>query len=116
MKKTGGRGDVVVGRGRTASGAWADATCETTNFTMWKSEVVGAACKMGADPYRCRVYERLPLWFRAGEPVWMAAETLAFAVLEGARQTRIDEETEADAAGLRACVRAGLRAGRKEVA
>lgn len=60
----------------------ADATRETTKYVFWKSNVIEAArvTVEQAKPYA----DKLSLWFQTGEPVWMAAESLAFIVKQRA--------------------------------
>lgn len=40
--------------------------------------------------------DTLTRWYWAGEPVWMAAESLRFLVTESARQERIEKMTNDD--------------------
>jgi hypothetical protein len=49
-------------------------TCETTPIHIWMHEVLSAAKASHEEskPHRAR----LQLWYRSGEPVWMAADGL----------------------------------------
>ena len=85
--------------------AWRDATCETTTFLLWKSAVIGAAAKRGASAEFTQTQaERLALWFRTGEPVWMAADSL----LNFWRGAQLADRADAEVEGLRRAVRRGL--------
>ena len=57
----------------------AGATCDTTQFVYWRGNVLELVGALGfarsdiPDDW----FAKLPLWFRSGEPVKMAAESLA---------------------------------------
>lgn len=74
---------------------------------IWMHEVTLAA-KCSAEDFKLYdeklVRERLNRWYDAGEPVWMAAKSLAHMIKRGAIETRADRE----AAALRARI-AGVR-------
>lgn len=75
-----------------------DATIETTPSHLWMSAVIEMArCEVkDSEPHR----ERLWAWFRAGEPVWMAADGLR-QLLRGERIAAAEErERRVIAAGI----------------
>ena len=58
---------------------------------IWLHEVTLAAIALGADAEGCRAHKARVLgWGGAGEPVWMAAESLAFLVRQGAVEARLE--------------------------
>jgi hypothetical protein len=68
-------------------------TCETCPRHIWKHEVVMAAIAKGATAEHIEAFKsKLDLWYTSGEPVWMAADSLAFAAKEHAIQVRADRE------------------------
>lgn len=66
----------------------ADATAETMPFLIWRDAVYGAVIGVVGEELRGVGYtgdwlrttqrDRVALKYRTGEPVWMAAEALAF--------------------------------------
>lgn len=69
-------------------------TNETMTWNGWLHEVLSTA-KVSVDelePFRDKVLR----WFQAGEPVWMAADTLRMAVKERKNQIRIEEQANKD--------------------
>lgn len=62
--------------------AWREATKDTTSYRIWKHAVTLAAVRKGADGELIRKNERireiLHRAFNYGEPVWMAADEVAF--------------------------------------
>lgn len=83
-----------------------ESTCETCPRHIWMHEATMVAIALGADAELVRAQgERLGLWYRSGEPVWMAGESIAFAVKQGQRELRADRDTE----GLRRAVRTALK-------
>lgn len=66
--------------------AWRDATSDTTTWALWSHAVVLAAIRKGADPEVIRKTERIrsamSRAFKYGEPVWMAADEVAFLAKE----------------------------------
>lgn len=77
--------------------AWKDATNATTTWLLWASAVESAAIKKGADPYVVRETPRIRQImnraFNHGEPVWMAADEVAF-VAKAAKKPRMLEPRE----------------------
>lgn len=70
-----------------------DSTCETCPRHIWKHEVTLAAFAKGATAESCAPFmAKLDLWYTSGEPVWMAADSLAFAAKQHAIEARADRE------------------------
>jgi hypothetical protein len=83
-----------------------ESTCETCPRHIWKHEVTMAAFSKGATAEACAPFmAKLDLWYASGEPVWMAADSLAFMAKESAVQARADHGAEALRRILRAAVR-----------
>jgi hypothetical protein len=91
-----------------------ESTFETCPKHIWKHEVVISAIAQGADGVLCDEIantivgsgqKRLSLWYHAGEPVWMAAETLATMAKQRAIHARADREVS----HLRSLVAAAVR-------
>lgn len=91
-----------------------ESTVETCPKHIWKHEVVMAAIAHGADAALCDEIanavvgsgqKRLSLWYHSGEPVWMAAETLATMAKQRAIHVRADREVS----HLRSLVAAAVR-------
>ncbi len=56
-------------------------TFETCPLHIWRHEVVLAAIRQGADAVLVQSDEfrsRIQLWWRTGEPAWMAVDSLVF--------------------------------------
>lgn len=73
----------------------------TCHRLIWLHEVQSAAIAKGADPGFAREPEmraRLDRAYHAGEPVWMAAEELAFR----SKHVTIERRAEREVASLRA--------------
>lgn len=64
----------------------------TMRYFMWKSAVLTEAKVSEKDAHEYAGRERLHAWFRAGEPVWMAADALRQFVKNGKREARADRE------------------------
>lgn len=80
------------------------ATRDTCPLHIWKHEVHTAAIAAGADAEVIRESEINAMvirWYQAGEPVWMAADSLVFVAKRHAIEKRADREVE----GLRRAVR-----------
>ncbi len=60
-----------------------DATSETTPWNIWVDAVIRLVGCQVVDTHPHR--ERLQLWFRSGEPAWMAADALK-AFIDGDRR------------------------------
>jgi len=86
-------------------------TNDTTPCHIWKQDVTLLAIRGGADvEIIAGCSDFLNRWYNAGEPIWMAAQSLTFVAKERARARRgVGGNVEA----LRVAVRAGLRGGRK---
>lgn len=88
------------------------ATTQNTPRHGWMEEVLtqAQATVEQAQPFR----DKLNRWYNAGEPAWMAAESLRFCVKEYARQLRIEEMQKMDSVSeaVKACERV-LRGNRK---
>lgn len=69
-------------------------TCETTPRHIWLSQVLQLAEVSWVDMLRYCGLERLSRWGSAGEPVWMAADSLRKFVANGVREERADRETK----------------------
>lgn len=93
----------------TERNASTQATCPRH---IWKHEVIMLAIAQGASGEACRAIgdeivgagpgqKRLCLWYTSGEPVWMAADTLA--ALAKGRASAPRNERETLRATLRAC-------------
>lgn len=67
-------------------------TCETTPRHIWMHAVFELAGASMDDMETFCTRARLNRWYRAGEPVWMAADSLAKFVADGKRHERIDRE------------------------
>ncbi len=68
-----------------------ESTCETCPRHIWKHEVIMVALSKGVSAEDCKPFMcKLDLWYRSGEPVWMAGETLASAAKESAKEIRAD--------------------------
>jgi hypothetical protein len=67
-------------------------------FHIWQHEVELAAVGRGASPDAVREAARAYAlrWYQAGEPVWMAAESLAFVARRGAVELRADGEADSN--------------------
>lgn len=64
---------------------------------IWKHEVCLAAIGKGADAELVRDAEINAMvlrWYEAGEPVWMAAESLAFLVKQREKLKRAEAEAD----------------------
>ena len=64
---------------------------------IWKHEVQMAAIAQGADAEIIReteVNQMVVRWYGAGEPVWMAAESLAFVAKRRAAERRAEGEAD----------------------
>lgn len=68
------------------------ATKETASLRDWRSAVLEIAGVTEADVDRIVTRERLVRWFDAGEPVWMAADSLRQTVRDGLRHEKADRE------------------------
>lgn len=68
-------------------------TCETTPCHIWMSQVIDLARVSSADVEQFCGRDRLGRWFSAGEPVWMAAESLRFMVETAKRESKAERET-----------------------
>ena len=74
--------------------AWSTATWPNAPAHLWLHAVELRAIKKGARPEELRaphVKERLSRWRQAGEPVWMAADGIAFMVTERRRARTRDD-------------------------
>lgn len=62
-------------------------TNETTPYLIWLHEATLAAIRKGADAEVVRAVagEFAPTWYQAGEPIWMAADSLAFVAKQRAK-------------------------------
>jgi hypothetical protein len=82
-----------------------EGTKETTPFHIWKDAVLTAAAATNAEaePYR----ERILRWYQAGEPAWMAGDSLK-AFVRGARKAANEPDD------LRALRRVLLRTAEKQ--
>jgi hypothetical protein len=97
--------------------AWRDATRETTTFLLWRDAVITAAVAKGADGDAARAVgaevgrgcARLQVRYRVGEPVWMAADEVAFIAKYRARRS-VEHVNGLAIARLRARVEAEARA------
>lgn len=69
-------------------------TKETTPFHIWKHNVICAA-RVAVTDLGDDLGAKLKLWYRTGEPVEMAAHSLAFVVRERAKIERADREVDA---------------------
>jgi hypothetical protein len=78
-----------------------ESTQATCPKHIWKHEVIVLAVARGADPIVCREIaeevvstgqKRLSLWYHTGEPVWMAAETLATMAKQRSIHARAENE------------------------
>lgn len=80
-------------------------TCETMSLTHWRSAVLEEAhvSEDDADQYATR--ERVTRWFNAGEPVWMAAESLRTCV----KYARLAERADGDVVFLKRVIRNAVR-------
>ena len=87
--------------------AWRDATKDTTTKRIWASQVRLAAILKGASASAlesARVQQILSRAFTHGEPVWMAADEVAFVAKESSKKlapTVLDEIRSARAISLR---------------
>lgn len=82
-------------------------TNETTPWHIWLHEVTMAAVAKGGNAETAReddMLKRLQLWYRSGESVWMAADSLAFVSKQRVKIAREDAEVN----GLRRAIRRGL--------
>jgi len=68
-------------------------TRETTPRHIWMAQVFELADVSMDDMERYCTRERLNRWCSAGEPVWMAANSLRQMVEGGKRHERIERET-----------------------
>jgi hypothetical protein len=83
-----------------------ESTCETCPRHIWMHEVTMVAIGLGADAELVRAQgERLGLWYRSGEPVWMAGEGVAFMVKQGQKEARADHAAD----GLRRVLRQAMK-------
>jgi hypothetical protein len=69
-----------------------NSTCETTPWVIWRHSVEVAAVRLGADISDLNATEKLLLWYRSGEPVWMAVDGLR----QLARGLRVAKAESAD--------------------
>lgn len=83
-------------------------TSNSMPFHQWKAAVLEAAHVSEEDAHKYATRERIQRWFRAGEPVWMAADALKAFVANGQRHERADDEVNY----LRASIRVALKKGR----
>lgn len=67
-------------------------TSATTHCNIWMHEVITTAGVGVEDMERFCGRERVMRWFKAGEPVWMAADSLRHMVVTGKRYERADRE------------------------
>src|SRR5690606_16525517 len=70
-------------------------TNETCPIHIWKHEVQVAALALGGDAETMResdINEMVVRWYEAGEPVWMAADSLAFVSKQRAKANRAESE------------------------
>jgi hypothetical protein len=67
-------------------------TKDTMPMHQWVSSVIEAAGVSVDDAERLVTRERLHLWFRTGEPVWMAADSARHMVSIGKRHERAERE------------------------
>ena len=67
--------------------AHASATCDSQCYVHWKHNVI---CAAGASVHDLSDSDnvRLLLWYRSGEPVWMAADSLRMLVAGAALAKR----------------------------
>lgn len=69
--------------------AWRDATNETAPYILWSNAVETAAIRKGADGdtvrKNARIRSVLSRAYNHGEPVWMAADEVAFLAKEAKR-------------------------------
>lgn len=70
------------------------ATIETCPFHIWKHNVICAA-RVAVTDLGDDLNAKLKLWYRTGEPVEMAASSLAFVVSERAKEDRAENEVRA---------------------
>lgn len=68
--------------------SWRNATSETAPFTLWVHAVIGHVGCQVIDTKQHRA--RLQLWYRSGEPVWMAADSLR-AFIDGSRRAERED-------------------------
>ncbi len=68
-------------------------TCVTTPRHIWLSQVVQLAEVSWRDMLCYCGLDRLSRWGSAGEPVWMAADSLRKFVVDGRRLERIERES-----------------------
>ena len=87
----------------------ADATNETAPWLIWESAVFEIAGCSVEDGRSAATAERIRLWYRSGEPAWMAADALrAFVV--GARKAATEDDGRSV---IRAAHRASLASRRR---
>lgn len=77
-------------------------TCETTPRHHWLSQVIQLADVSWDDMITYCTLERLSRWGSAGEPVWMAADSLRKLVHDGKREERANRELSFMRKALRA--------------
>ena len=82
-----------------------ESTSATCPRHIWMHEVTMVAIALGADAELVRAQgERLGLWYRSGEPVWMAGEGIAFM----AKQFKKELRAERDENSIRRAVRRAI--------
>ena len=67
-------------------------TKATTPRHIWMAQVFALAQVSMDDAEAHCTRSRLNRWFNAGEPVWMAAESLRLMVTNGQREERVERE------------------------
>ena len=85
---------------KTTRDGWQAGTKDTAPKHIWMHEVFCAALAKGADAEIAKdpVWgARIELWFQSGEPVWMAADGLAF----GTKAARVARNSEKDSRFLK---------------
>jgi hypothetical protein len=68
-------------------------TRATTPRLIWIDQVIALAGVQVEEMERFCSRRRINRWFLAGEPVWMAADSLRLMVVNGKREERADRET-----------------------
>lgn len=86
-------------------------TVDTTPRHIWMHEVYVLAARHGAHPDTVRLFhDKLHLWYRSGEPMWMAADSLIIASMAKAIALR----AEAEDAGLKRMLRKARFEGQRD--